>query len=41
MTGTTVDKYPKAKPKVTLEAAPALQTSASSLTGLQECEVTY
>lgn len=34
MTGTTVLIYPRARPRVTLEAAPALQVSASSLTGL-------
>ncbi len=33
MTGITVDRYPKAKPIVTTDPAPALQLSASSLTG--------
>ena len=41
MTGITVLMYPKARPRVTFDAGPALQVSASSLTGLYECEVTY
>lgn len=41
MTGTTVLKYPKAKPKVTLEAGPALHVSANYLTGRYAWEVTY
>jgi len=33
MTGTNVLRYPKANPRVTFEAGPALQVSANSLTG--------
>ena len=36
ITGMTVLIYPRANPKVTLEAGPALQVSANSLTGLYE-----
>ena len=32
--GMTVEKYPRARPKVTLDAAPDLQLSAKALTGL-------
>jgi hypothetical protein len=41
ITGTKVEKYPKARPNVTLDAGPALQLAASSLTGAYVCEVTY
>jgi hypothetical protein len=34
ITGKVVLIYPRASPSVTLDAAPALQVSASSLTGL-------
>ena len=40
-TGNEVEKYPKARPKVTLEAGPALQVPANYLTGVYEWEVTY
>ena len=36
-----VEKYPKARPRVTLEAGPALHVSANYLTGAYECDVTY
>ena len=41
MTGTNVLRYPKANPRVTFEAGPALQVSANSLTGAYVWEVTY
>lgn len=40
-TGTMVDKYPKASPKMMLVAAPVWQEVATSLTGLYEWEVMY
>lgn len=40
-TGTKVEAYPKANPKVTLDPAPDLQESANYLTGPYAWDVTY